>query len=121
MKKVAIYVRCANEAQGLDLQARLQNAVAGQTDWKLVGCYVDTGYNGLNIDRPALHDLLSACAAGTVEAIVVKEFASLSRNAENTRSLVKLFQKNGITIYQYLGESFEPAHLDYPIEMIYRR
>ena len=109
MKKTAIYIRCAKDVSYLDLQTQLENAVKEQEDLELVGCYVDVGYSGANIDRPALRDLLSACEAGAVEAIAVKQFASLSRNAENTIRLDKLFLKNGITIYLLSGESLEPV------------
>lgn len=86
MKKTAIYIRCAKDVPYLDLEAQLKACVEKQKDLQYVNCYVDVGYSGCSIDRPALQELIVAIEAGNVDAVVVKQLASLSRNPENLGS-----------------------------------
>ena len=48
----------------------------------------------------ALRELIVAIEAGAVDAIVVKQFTNLSRNHEDIRKLLELFDRAGITIYE---------------------
>jgi len=43
--------------------------------------FVDNGYTGTNMERPALQDMLDLVRSGRVNCIVVKDFSRFSRNA----------------------------------------
>ena len=43
--------------------------------------FVDNGYTGTNMERPALQEMLSLVRSGRVNCIVVKDFSRFSRNA----------------------------------------
>lgn len=107
MKRAAVYIRCAKGTPYLDLEARLKECVEKEKDLQLVKCYVDVGFSGYNIDRPALRELIAAIEAEAVDAIVVQQFASLSRNHKDIRKLLELFDQAGITIYELQGEALQ--------------
>lgn len=114
IKRAAVYIRCAKGTPYLDLEARLKECVEKEKDLQLVKCYVDIGYSGYNIDRPALRELIAAIETGNVVAIVVKQLASLSRNHEDIRKLLELFNRTGITIYELQGEVLQCI----PVELL---
>ena len=107
MKRAAIYIRCAKDAPYLDLVAQLKECMEKEKDLQYVNCYVDVGYSGCSIDRPALRELIAAIETGNVDAIVVKQLASLSRNSENTWKLFELFDRTETTIYELQGEALQ--------------
>lgn len=107
MKRAAIYIRCAKDAPYLDWEAQLKQAVEKQEDLLLVNCFVDVGCSGYNINRPALHKLIAAVEVGSVDAIVVKQFASLSRNPEDIRKLLEIFERTKTTIYDLQGDNIQ--------------
>ena len=43
--------------------------------------FVDNGYTGTNMERPALQEMLDLVRSGRVNCIVVKDFSRFSRNA----------------------------------------
>ena len=112
MKKAGIYIRCAENAPYRELQEQLKTLVEKQGDWQFTEAYVDVGYSGRNLNRPALQRLIADCKAGNVEIIIVKHFASLSRNVEESLRLLDTLQQTGIAIYQCAGDALEPIGSD---------
>ena len=112
MKKAAIYIRCAKDAPYLDLEAQLKACMEEQKDLRFVNRYVDVGYSGCSIDRPALQELIAAIETGKVDAVVVKQLASLSRDAEYAWKLFELFDRTGTTIYELQGGSLQRIPLE---------
>lgn len=54
--------------------------------------FVDNGYSGTNMERPALQELLELVRSGRVNCIVVKDFSRFSRNmAESGYYIEKVF------------------------------
>ena len=42
--------------------------------------FVDNGYTGTNMERPALQEMLELATSGKINCIVVKDFSRFSRN-----------------------------------------
>ncbi len=118
MKNVGIYIRCAKGAPFREMQEQLETLVNKCDGWQNVEAYVDVGYSGSNLNRPALQKLLADCEAGKVDIIVVRHFASLSRNTEDSLRVLDNLKKTGVEIFQRAGDALEPISSDPAIEAV---
>lgn len=98
-KSVAIYIRCAKDADSHKLQAYLKALVERKRDWQFTKTFIDVGYSGYNINRPALKELLAECEAGKVNVIVAKNFENLSRNTSDLIQLYDFLRRRKIAFY----------------------
>ena len=105
--RCAIYTRKSSE-EGLEkefnsLAAQREAAEAyihsqRQEGWVVLPeTYDDGGFTGANMDRPALHKLLSEIAAGRVDCVVVYKVDRLSRSLLDFARLMGEFEKHGST------------------------
>lgn len=92
--KVAIYVRWSTEEQtdGTTLQVQLEACQAflvsqGWTPNPQL-TFVDDGYSGGTLDRPAMKTLRKACGQNSVDCVVVFKIDRLSRSVLDTVNLV---------------------------------
>jgi site-specific DNA recombinase len=93
--KVAIYIRWSTEEQGqgttLEVQQEACQYYCKSQGWNhrsdLV--FVDEGYSGGTLDRPALTQLREAVKQGQVECVVVYKLDRLSRNLLDCVTLVR--------------------------------
>lgn len=84
-KMTAYYYRAAHINTDLNLDNQmyrlLHHAMTnGVTAYAL---YVDNGFSGLSLDRPALNEMLSAMAQGRIGKIVVTDISRISRNTSD--------------------------------------
>ncbi|HYF94359.1 MAG TPA: recombinase family protein [Symbiobacteriaceae bacterium] len=92
--KVAIYIRWSTEDQGegttLEVQSETCRAYLISQGWVVNGelVFIDDGYSGGSIDRPAMGKLRAAVAAGQVHCVVVYKLDRLSRSVVDTVNLV---------------------------------
>ncbi|HWI66569.1 MAG TPA: recombinase family protein, partial [Symbiobacteriaceae bacterium] len=83
--KVAIYIRWSTEDQGegttLEVQSETCRAYLVSQGWAVNPelIFIDDGYSGGSIERPAMARLRSAVAAGEVHCVVVYKLDRLSR------------------------------------------
>lgn len=68
--------------------ARLE-AYCAAKGWTLLHTYIDGGYSGGNIDRPALQEMLNAIRANKIDAVVVYKLDRLSRSQKDTLTLIE--------------------------------
>jgi len=93
-EKVAIYIRWSTDDQSegttLDVQSEgCQHYVLSQ-GWRVREdlLFIDEGYSGGSLDRPAMTRLRSAVADGNVDCVVVFKMDRLSRSVVDTVKLV---------------------------------
>jgi site-specific DNA recombinase len=92
--KVAIYIRWSTEDQGLghtlEIQRESCRYYALSQGWSPREdlTYIDEGFSGGNLDRPALTRLRAAVRAGHVDCVVVYKLDRLSRNIKDIINLV---------------------------------
>jgi site-specific DNA recombinase len=92
--KVAIYIRWSTEDQGqghtLEIQRESCRYYCMSQGWiardELI--FIDDGYSGSNLERPALARLRAAVAARQVDCVVVYKLDRLSRNIKDIINLV---------------------------------
>lgn len=92
--RAAVYTRVSTEDQvregySLDAQQRACGEYATRQAWQVVGHYVDDGYSGRSLERPALKRLLEDIHAHRIDVIVVWKIDRLSRRL---RHLLDLYE-----------------------------
>lgn len=106
--RCAIYTRRSSDT---GLEDQHVNSLAAQRDvcsayircnahrgWiELPQQYDDGGFSGGNLDRPALRDLLAACARGEVDAVVFYKIDRLTRSLADFVRLTDSMQQTGIS------------------------
>jgi len=98
---IAVYVRVSTEEQaktGYSLadQIRRCKEKANTTDTK---DYIDDGYSGEFLDRPALNELRNDLHAGLIKTVIVYDLDRLSRETDHLLILVKEFEKKAELIF----------------------
>jgi site-specific DNA recombinase len=93
-QKVALYIRWSTEDQGegttLDVQLEGCRHYVLSQGWQVNDAlmFVDDGYSGGTLDRPALNRLRRLVAGGEVDCVVVFKLDRLSRSVVDTVNLV---------------------------------
>ncbi|MED1601759.1 recombinase family protein [Alkalihalophilus marmarensis] len=113
--RVAAYCRVSTT---LEEQIRsLENQVSHYThlirnkaNWKFVGVYVDNGSGTRTDKQRGLQRLLRHCEEGRVDFILTKNISRLSRNAEETLSIIEKLKKLNVGLY------FEKEQIDTSVE-----
>jgi site-specific DNA recombinase len=105
--RCAIYTRKSTE-HGLEqefnsLEAQREACEAyvrsqAQEGWRLLpGRYADGGFSGGSLERPALRQLLSDIASGTIDVVVVYKVDRLTRSLADFAKLVELFDGHRVS------------------------
>ncbi len=99
--KVAIYARVSTEQQienySISLQKERMRAFCSSKGWNDITEYIDGGYSGSNLNRPALQRLEKDIKAKKVDAVVVYRLDRLSRSQRDTLYLIEeMFLPNGV-------------------------
>lgn len=109
----AIYVRVSSEEQvsGTSLDDQVDKCLkqAAVYGWVIPPerVYVDDGYSGATLDRPAIARLRAAVAGGEVDCILVYKLDRLSRNIRDTVNLVlEEWSKQHQVMFRSVTEDF---------------
>ena len=102
MKHTALYLRVSTEAQAdegysLAAQAEKLEAYCRMKGIMQFRRYVDGGFSGSNLSRPAVTELVEAIRGGAVERVVVYKLDRLSRSQKDTLYLIEdVFLPHGV-------------------------
>ena len=102
MKHTALYLRVSTEAQAdegysLAAQAEKLEAYCRMKGIAQFRRYVDGGFSGSNLSRPAVTELVEAIRGGAVERVVVYKLDRLSRSQKDTLYLIEdVFLPHGV-------------------------
>jgi len=101
MKKVAIYARVSTERQEQQntIQSQLAELREICKDFQIVKEYIDDGWSGETLDRPALDKLRNNAKDGLFEAVCIHSIDRLSRSLYHQGILVEEFKKREISIF----------------------
>ncbi|HAB9977037.1 TPA_asm: recombinase family protein [Listeria monocytogenes] len=97
--KAAIYIRVSTQEQvenySIQAQTEKLTALCRSKDWDVYDIFVDGGYSGSNMNRPALNEMLSKLHE--IDAVVVYRLDRLSRSQKDTITLIEeYFLKNNV-------------------------
>jgi len=100
--RVAIYTRVSTEDQAregtsLEVQKEFLVNYAKREGWEVVEIYVDDGYSGYSIERPALKKMLSDVKKKKFDMILVHKIDRFSRNLRELLNLVDEFESLDIS------------------------
>ncbi len=101
-KHTALYLRVSTEAQadeGYSLAAQKEKleAYCRMKGVESFRSYVDGGFSGSNLSRPAVTELVEAIRGGAVERVVVYKLDRLSRSQKDTLYLIEdVFMPHGV-------------------------
>lgn len=102
MKHTALYLRVSTEAQAdegysLAAQAEKLEAYCRMKGIAQFQRYVDGGFSGSNLTRPAITELVECIRSGNVERVVVYKLDRLSRSQKDTLYLIEdVFLPHGV-------------------------
>ena len=104
-ERVAVgYVRSSVEGDGghssVGAQKRMIERFAAEIGVSVMDWYVDQGHNGLDMERPALQQLLAAAQSGhgSFGLVVVWEPSRLSRNPDDAAAIASLLRESGVKL-----------------------
>jgi len=105
----ALYLRVStdDQVQGYSIDAQLDRlrAYCKSRDLRIVGEYIDPGYSGSSLDRPAIQRLMKD--AKGIDVVVVYKLDRLSRSQRDTLYLIEdVFLKNNAQFIS-VTESFD--------------
>ena len=112
MKTAALYVRVSTDAQyeegySVETQKELLAAYCVAKEIAQTEFYVDGGYSGSNLDRPAMQKMIADIRAGLVDRVVVYKLDRLSRSQKDTLYLIEdVFNACGVG-FSSLNENFD--------------
>ena len=89
MKKVVLYVRVSTKEQaeeGYSVGAQLEKMryYCKSKEWIITEEYVDGGFSGSNMDRPALEKLIRDASHHKMDMVLVYKLDRLSRSQKDT-------------------------------------
>jgi site-specific DNA recombinase len=116
---IAIYVRVSTEEQaksGYSLPDQIRRCTE-KANSLAVKEYIDDGYSGEFLERPALEKLRNDLRIGLIRTVIVYDLDRLSRETDHLLILVKEFEKKATLIFvtnEYAktpsGEMFMTIH-----------
>lgn len=101
-RKVAIYVRVsttnqAEEGYSVQEQQNALNKYAEAMGWTVYKEYIDAGFSGGKLERPAINNLIQDSKLKVFDTVLVYKLDRLSRSVRDTLYLIRdIFQKSGI-------------------------
>ncbi|GHU59286.1 integrase [Clostridia bacterium] len=110
MKKAGLYIRVstleqAQEGYSVGEQKERLIAFCKAHDWLIADIYVDGGYTGSNLDRPAIQKLISD--VDKLDLVLVYKLDRLSRSQRDTLYLIEeIFLPNSVDFVS-MNESFD--------------
>jgi site-specific DNA recombinase len=114
---IALYCRVSTDEQaqhGFSIENQKERLIAYcvSQSWENYWLYVDDGYTGTNLDRPALQRLIQDVRNGSINTVVVYKLDRLSRKQQDVlRLLEDEFEKNNVSF----KSSTEPFDTSTPL------
>ena len=112
MKTAALYVRVSTDAQfeegySVEAQKELLSAYCVAREIPQTAFYVDGGFSGSTLDRPAMKQLIADIESGLVDRVVVYKLDRLSRSQKDTLYLIEdVFNRYNVG-FSSLNENFD--------------
>ena len=101
--KVAIYCRLSKDDEQKGESVSIQNQkdmieyYVLNKGWSIYEIYIDDGYSGLNIDRPAFKKMIKDIEDEKIDIVITKDLSRLGRNYLQTGYYTEtFFPKNGV-------------------------
>lgn len=99
--KAALYIRVSTEDQAkrgasVDAQKEFLEDWAGREEFEIYDTYIDDGYSGSTLDRPALQRLINDAEQGRFQVILCYHNDRLSRDTRDALGITQELLKHGV-------------------------
>lgn len=99
----------AKEGYSIPAQTKCLKSYCSARNWILHELYIDPGYSGAKMERPALQKMLSDIKKGFVDLVLVYKLDRLSRSQKDTLYLIEdVFLKNEVAFVS-INENFDTS------------
>lgn len=99
MKKVGVYIRSPQEnKENIELRKEKIVNLYKEKGWELFKVYIDNGFSGSSIDRPALQELLKDVKNKKFDILLVDGTYNLSRTTKDILDISKILKDSDITL-----------------------
>jgi site-specific DNA recombinase len=97
------YLRCSTVEQAvlgssIQTQRARCEGYAAATERTIAREFIDDGYSGSSLDRPAMQALLAAIGKGEIGCVIAGKLDRYSRNLADTLRLIALAEKHGVEL-----------------------
>lgn len=104
INKAALYERVSTLEQALEgyslgAQDDKLTKHAEYMGFEIFNRYVDDGYSGSSLNRPAIQRLISDIKEGCIDIVLIYKLDRLSRRVKDVLELVDLFERHKVTLY----------------------
>lgn len=113
-KRVFIYIRVstreqAEEGYSIGEQEERLIKYCEAMEWEVIKVYIDPGFTGSNIERPAMQEMIKQIEKGNADIVLVDKLDRLSRSQFDTLYLIKkVFTENNVSFVSR-AESFDTS------------
>lgn len=113
----AFYMRISRDDEGSGESASITTQRKILTDYAAANHllpaeeYIDDGYSGTNLARPALQRLLREIEAGQIDCVMTKDFSRLARNGARTADLLDEYFPRLHVRYISVNDGYDSLHL----------
>lgn len=112
--RAALYMRVSTDAQfeegySIEQQKEMLEAYCKAKRIEEYECYIDPGFSGSNIERPAMQNLIRDIREGRITHVLVYKLDRLSRSQKDTLYLIEdVFNTHDVT-FTSLNENFDTS------------
>ncbi|MBC8456876.1 MAG: recombinase family protein [Deltaproteobacteria bacterium] len=100
-KTVAIYARVSTDRQKVDMQLSELRDFVERSGWRIFNEYIDQGYTGANIKRPAFAEMIGAAKKRRFDILLVWKLDRLSRSLKDLINTLDELGSLGINFISY--------------------
>ncbi len=100
-KTAAIYARVSTDKQKVDMQVEELKKYISNRDFKLGQLYIDQGYTGGNINRPAYGHMMEDAHKRLFDVLIVWKLDRLSRSLKDLITTLETLGSLGIDFISY--------------------
>lgn len=105
--KIALYFRSAShDSDVLKKQKEVLIDFCQKSGLKITEIYIDDGFSGLNINRPALQRMLKDIEDKKIDFVIVESTCRLTRSLKDFNTFCKMFRENDVR-FLALNENFD--------------
>lgn len=113
-KRVFIYIRVstkeqAEEGYSIGEQEERLKKYCEAMEWDVVKIYIDPGFTGSDMNRPALQDMIKEIKKGTADTVLVDKLDRLSRSQFDTLYLIKMVFTANNCAFVSRAEAFDTS------------
>ena len=99
---VAIYARTATKEKTYEHTTEHQIDKLKQhcktNGWSVYNTFSDAGFSGININRPALQEMMAEIKSGKIDKVLISSLDRLSRSMADTSFIINELKTNNVDL-----------------------